>query len=149
MNRFAAAVAGGAAGTAAMSVLLLLLEVQTRAVIGIFAAVARFAGTPGNLALGFALFAAAGVVAWPVLFVALEHRLPRGPDSAARGTVFATGLWVLFVLLGRGDIWGPVFVIYAAYTLFAHWAYGFTLGLVYATLTASDSETAGAAEAAS
>lgn len=131
MNRPASAVAGGIAGTTVMSTLLLLLEVETRSAIQIFDVIARFVGTPGDSAVGFVLFALAGVVAWPLLFVALESYIPRGPDPAARGVVYASLLWIVFVVTGRGDLQGPVLVIYVAYTLFAHWAYGFTLGAVY------------------
>ena len=69
-----------------------------------------------------------------MLFVALEYRIPRGPDPAARGVVFATVLWVAFVITGRGDIGGPILVIFAVFTLLAHWAYGFVLGAVYSRL---------------
>lgn len=131
MNRLASAIAGGVAGTAVLSLLLVLLEAQTRSAIPLFPVIARFVGTPGRPAVGFVLFAVAGSVAWPLLFVALEPYLPRGPDPASRGVAFATVLWIAFVVTGRGDIDGPVLVIYVSYTLFAHWAYGFTLGAVY------------------
>jgi hypothetical protein len=131
MNRVPAVVAGGVAGTAVMTLLLLLLEVETRSAMALFYVIARFVGTPASPATGFALFVLAGVVAWPLLFLALEPYLPRGPDPAARGVVFAAVLWVPFVILGRGDIGGPLLVLYVGYTLFAHLAYGFTLGAVY------------------
>lgn len=134
MNRPLSAVVGGITGTTVMSVLLLLLEVETRSAIRIFDVIARFVGTPNDQTVGFVLFALAGAVAWPLLFVGLEPYLPRGPDPAARGVVLGTVLWVAFVVTGRGDIDGPLLVIYAAYTLFAHWAYGFTLGAVYGRL---------------
>ena len=134
MNRFASAIGGGVAGTAVMSVLLLLLEVETRSVMELFYAIARFIGTPDDPVLGFVLFALAGAVAWPLLFLALEPYLPRGPDPAARGVVFASILWIPFVVTGRGDVGGPLLVFFAAYTLLAHWLYGFTLGAVYARL---------------
>lgn len=134
MNRGRSALAGGIAATAVMSLLLVLLEAETRSALEVFYVIARFVGTPTDPATGFALFVAAGVLAWPLLFVALEPYLPRGPDPAARGVVFATILWVPFVILGRGDIGGPLVVFYAVYTLVAHWAYGFTLGAVYARL---------------
>lgn len=134
MNRPASAVAGGVAGTAVLSGLLLLLYVETREAVPTFDVIARFVGTPDQQIVGFVLFALAGSVAWPLLFVALEDYIPRGPDPAARGAVFATVLWVVFVVTGRGTLGGTVLVIYAGYTLFAHWAYGFTLGAVYGRL---------------
>lgn len=134
MNRVASALAGGLVGTTVMSALLLLLEVETRSAIPIFEVIARFVGTPGNTEVGFLLFALAGTVAWPLLFLALEEYIPRGPDPAARGVVFATALWIVFAITGRGDLTGPVLVVYVGYTLFAHWAYGFAMGAVYARL---------------
>lgn len=135
MNRPLSAIGGGFAGTVVMSALMLLLDVQVRDAILIFEVIARFVGTPEQPAVGFVLFAVAGTVAWPLLFVALENYIPRGPDPAARGVVFATALWVVFVITGRGELNGAVLAIYASYTLFAHWAYGFTLGAVYGHLS--------------
>lgn len=134
MNRISSAIAGGVAATAVMALLLLLLEVETRSAMDLFYVIALFVGTPNDPSAGFALFVAAGVVAWPLLFLALEPYLPRGPDPAARGVVFAAVLWIPFVILGRGDIAGPLLVFYVAFTLFAHVAYGFTLGAVYGRL---------------
>lgn len=133
MNRSVSAVAGGVAGMAVMSLLLLLLEVETRSRVHLFDAVARFVGLPGRTAVGFALFLLAGCVAWPLLFVALEAYIPGGPDPAARGVLFAGVLWIAFVVVGRGPIGyaDPEFLIYAAVTLIAHFAYGFVLGAVY------------------
>ncbi|WP_129114571.1 DUF6789 family protein [Halegenticoccus tardaugens] len=135
MNRPLSAIAGGVAGISVMSVLLLLLEVETREAIGLFEAVARFVGMPGNQFLGVIIFLVAGAVAWPLLFLALEDYLPGGPDPATRGMAFASVLWIAFVIAGRGDIGGPLFVVYAGLTLVAHLAYGFTLGAVYARLS--------------
>lgn len=113
---------------------MILLEVQTRSQIHIFEAIARFVGLPNNLVIGFALFVVAGVLAWPLLFIALEPYIPRGPDPAARGIVFAFVLWIAFVITGRGPIGWPLIIVYAGLTLLAHLAYGFTLGAVYARL---------------
>ena len=134
MNRPGSALVGGLVGTTVLSALLILLEAQTRSAIEIFAVIARFVGMPGEVFLGFIIYVVAGVIAWPLLFVALRRYIPRGPDPAAQGAIFATVLWLVFVITGRGDLAGPVLIIYAAYTLFAHWAYGFTLGAVYARL---------------
>ena len=134
MNRLSSAVAGGLAATAVMTLLLLLLEAETRSAMALFYVIARFVGTPERPATGFAVFVVAGVAAWPLLFLALEPYLPRGPDPGARGAVFGAVLWVPFVILGRGDIEGPLLALYVGYTLFAHLAYGFTLGAVYGRL---------------
>ncbi len=133
MRRPANAIAGGVAGTAVLSLLLLFLEVETREALGIFDAIARFAGMPGQISLGFAVFVAAGIVAWPLLFLAVEDYLPRD-DPAAAGLLFGAALWVPFAVIGRGDLTGPELFIYAVFTLLAHLAYGFVLGAVTAHL---------------
>lgn len=134
MNRLASVITGGIAGTGTMAVVLVLMEVQTRNAIGIFAVIARFVRLPGELALGFLVYAVVGSVVWPLVFVAIERYIPRGPDPAVRGMVFALVLWIPFVITGRGDLTGPVIVIYGAFTLLAHLVYGFTMGAVYASL---------------
>ena len=141
MNRVGGAVAGGLAGTALMSLVFVLMEVQTRYVLHIFDVIARFVRRPGDPYVGFVLFAVAGVVVWPLLFVALEEYIPRGPDPAVQGMVFALPLWVLFAVTGRGDLAWPTLLIYATFTLFAHLVYGFTMGAVYAALAEGRSPT--------
>lgn len=138
MNRPLGAIAGGFVGTTAMSVVLVLMEVQTRSVIGVFAVIARFVRLPGQLALGFGLFVLAGTAVWPLAFVATERYLPLGPDPAVRGMAFALVLWVPFVVTGRGELGGPVLVIYGSFTLLAHLVYGFVMGAVYAALIDDD-----------
>lgn len=130
MNRAGSAVAGGVAGTAVLSLLLLLLEVETRSVLEIFHAIARFAGVPGRLAIGFVLFVLAGVFAWPLLFVGIERYIPLS-DAAERGMAFAAVLWIAFVIIGRGELAGAAFLVFAGGSLLAHLTYGFTLGAVY------------------
>ncbi|XVH30470.1 DUF6789 family protein [Haloferacaceae archaeon DSL9] len=137
MKRIGSAIAGGVAGMAVMSLLLLLLEVETREQIGVFDAVARFVGMPGNTFLGFVFFLAAGCLAWPLLFLALESMVPIR-DRATKGMLFATVLWIAFVITGRGDLSGPLLLIYAVFTLISHLAYGFTLGAVYNRLLGPD-----------
>jgi hypothetical protein len=130
-----AAVVGGVVGTGVISGILVMLEVQMRDVLHLFDAVARFVGLPGQTFLGFVIYSLAGAVVWPLIFLALRPYLPRGPDPAAQGTVFATALWVVFAITGRGDLTGPLLVVYLVFTLLAHWAYGFTMGAVYGYLT--------------
>lgn len=137
MNRWLSAVAGGIGGISVMSVLLLLLDVETRSAVGIFDAIARFVGMGGATALGFVIFFLAGALLWPVLFVAVEDYLPGGPDPAWRGIAFSVVLWVAFLLINLGSVTGPIVILFALYTLAAHAVYGFTMGAVYARLTGS------------
>ena len=76
MNRIAGGILGGATGISVMSLLFLMLEVETREQIRAFDAVARYVGMPGNTAVGFLTFAFVGTVIWPLLFVAIEPSLP-------------------------------------------------------------------------
>lgn len=138
MNRPLSAIVGGGVGTTAMSVVLVLMEVQTRYVIGMFGVIARFVRLPEQLALGFALFFLVGTAIWPLVFISTERYLPLGPDPAVRGMAFALVLWIPFVVTGRGDLDGPVLVIYGAFTLLAHLVYGFVMGAVYAALVERD-----------
>lgn len=134
MNRPASAIGGGVIGTTLMSMIFVLMEVETRYAVGIFDAIARFARVPDHLYLGFVIFVFAGVVAWPLLFVAVEGYLPPGLDPAVRGMVLGAILWVPFVITARGDLVGPIVLVYAGISLIAHLVYGFALGAVYASL---------------
>jgi hypothetical protein len=134
MDRVPSVVAGGVAGTAVLSLLLVLLEVQTREQILVFEVIARFVRLPDQQVVGFVLFLLAGVVGWPLVFVAVEQYIPGGPDPAARGVVMALPLWVAFAVTGRGGIEGALLIVYLALTLVAHVAYGWVMGAVYAHL---------------
>lgn len=142
MHRALRAIVGGLAGTTVMLAILLIGEAQSRYLIGTPAAIARFVGMPGHLYVGFAVFVLAGIVLWPLLFVAIERirPLPDEGDPAVRGIGLAVVLWVAFVLLGAGDQRGAILFLYVVFSLLAHLAYGFTLGAVYARLTETDVE---------
>lgn len=125
------ATAGGIVGTFAMMAVLLIVEVQTRARLLLFEALARQFGLPEQVGLGFLVAMFFGVVVWPLVFVAVEPRLPPDDDAAVSGMVFATVLWVGFILIGTTEIAFLLLPFYVAVTLFVHLVYGFTLGLVY------------------
>ena len=72
LNRVAGAMLGGATGIAVMSVVLLMLEVETGEQVRAFGAVARYVGMPGNRVFGFIVFSLTGIIAWALLFVAIE-----------------------------------------------------------------------------
>lgn len=131
MQRVWRAIAGGVAGTLAMSTALLLVDVQTRARLALYEALARLFGVPDSVGLGFLIFAFFGVVVWPLLFVLVESKLPPSGDPAVSGMLFASMLWLGFVLLGTTEILVVLLPFYAVVTLLVHLVYGFTLGLVY------------------
>lgn len=138
MNRPASAIVGGTVGTGLMSLFFVMMEAQTRYVAGIFGALARFVRLPGRLYFGFLIFAFAGIIVWPLLFVALEDYIPYSADPAVKGMILGGVLWVPFVITGRGSLGWPVVLVYISVSLLAHLAYGFTLGAVYASLSKED-----------
>ena len=123
-------IAGGVAGTAAMTIVLFIADALTGFQIRAFQQIAVLVGIPGNVVLGFLLFVAAGAIAWPLLFVALCEFLPGGSD-AAKGMVFASVLWISFALAFSSGLGGFSLMLYLALTWLAHLVYGFTLGAVY------------------
>jgi len=130
VNRIAGGIIGGATGISVMSVVFLMLEVETREQVRAFDAVARYVGMPGNTFIGFITFAFVGTVIWPLLFVAIEPYFPFD-DSPSNGMILGAVLWIAFFILGRGTISGPLLAVFAGFTLLAHLAYGFLLGAFY------------------
>jgi hypothetical protein len=137
MNRFLRAIGAGTAATTVMMVIFLFTEVQTRSRLDTPEAIARFVGVPDQPFVGFVIFAAAGILVWPIVFVAIEEylaSLPGGRDVAIRGIVFGLLLWVAFLVLGTGELTWPFVLLYLLFTLLGHLAYGFTLGVIYQRL---------------
>jgi hypothetical protein len=134
MHRALRAVAGGVVGTVVLGGFLLVLGTQSRSAMSVTAVIGRFLGLAGRPLLAIVLFGIVTVVGWPVLFAAVEEYLPFGPDPAARGVAFAAVIGVVFVVVGRGPITGPILVIYVGFSVLAHLAYGFALGSVYGRL---------------
>jgi len=130
VSRIVGGILGGATGIAVMSVIFLMLEVETREQVQAFDAVARYVGMPGSTTLGFLIFAFVGTFIWPLLFVAVEPYL-LFDDSPSNGMTLGALLWIAFFILGRGDLAGPLLVVFAGFTLAAHLAYGFLLGALY------------------
>jgi hypothetical protein len=124
-------VGGGVAGTVVLSFLLLFLEVQTRSRVRVADVVVEYVGTPGQQSIALVLFVLVTAVLWPLAFVALENRdLLPGRTRVRRAVIFATALAVAFAVTGRGELQGPVLILYGAAVLGAHVAYGLTLARV-------------------
>lgn len=144
MRKVWRAIAGGIVSTFAMMSIFLVVDVQTRARLLLFEALARLFWMPDHVGLGFLIAVFFGVVVWPLVFVFLEPRLPPGDDPAVSGMLFATVLWVGFVLIGTSEITTLLFPFYLAVTLLTHLVYGFVLGLVYGWAPLASSRDAGA-----
>ncbi len=136
MNRYLRGIGAGIAATAVMMLGFLFSQVQTRSQLGAPEAIARFVGMPDHHVIGLVIFAAIGVVVWPIVFVALRNsaRFPGGGDPTVQGMLFGLVLWVLFMILGTGQLSWPFVVLYVTFTLISHLAYGFVLGFVYERL---------------
>jgi hypothetical protein len=118
----------GVAGTAVLSVLLLGLEVQTRSRVRVAEVLVAYVGTPGQQSVAILIFVLVTAVLWPLAFVALESRdLLPGRTRTRRAVIFALALAVAFAITGRGELSGPVLVLYGAAVLGAYVAYGLTL----------------------
>ncbi|WP_256686674.1 DUF6789 family protein [Halococcus qingdaonensis] len=134
MHRALRAITGGLVGTVVLGGFLLVLDTQARGTLSVAAVVGRFLGIDGRPLIAIALFAVVTVVVWPALFVAVEEYLPFGPDPAARAVAFAAVIGIVFVVVGRGSITGPILVIYVGFSVLAHLAYGFAFGSIYGRL---------------
>ena len=140
------AVVGGAAGMVVMVLSLVMLNIQTRSALNLYGLVAGFVGVPGNRSLGFAIFIVVGVTLWPLLFAWAEPHLPPEGDPAVSGMLFATAIWLAFMVTSVPEVPTILLFIFGGYTLLAHLAYGFTLGLVYGW-TGRSADPANAADA--
>lgn len=132
--------AGGFVGTALMTVALMIGQALGAFDLGAFASIASLIeldeifGEALLSAIGYFIFLAGGMTAWPLLFASVERYLPGG-SLPQRGMSFGTVLWTGFVL-AFSEALPPAptqrtVVLYAAVTLVAHWLYGFGLGLVF------------------
>ena len=116
-----------------LTVFLSFIEVQTRSQFGFFGAIARFSGTPDQLVLGFLLFTIAGVVIWPLLFVAVEPYLP-GSSPYTNSVIVGVVLWFVFLNFGATINTFTTIVLYGVLTLLMFLIYGLTFGEVYSRL---------------
>lgn len=143
MDREAAlrAIGGGAVGTVVLSVFLLVLEAQTRSQVRVGAVVARYVGLAGEQSVAVAIFVLTTAVVWPLLFLALERRaLLPGRTRGWRAVFFGTALAVAVAITGRGELEGPVLVLYGVGILGAHVAYGLTLARTLRPVAGTDAD---------
>lgn len=121
----------GAAGSVMLSAVLFVAMQLSAFDSQAFAGLAALIGLEGNVLAGYVLFFGGGMTTWPLLFVSLQKYLP-GWTMALRGVSFATITWTGFVLAFHTGESGLQLALYVVFTLVAHWAYGFTLGSVFA-----------------
>ncbi len=129
--------AGGLVGTALMTVVLLIAETFDAFSRSSFGALTELVGLGGyvpEIAFGYLLFLAGGMVPWPLLFASLLGYLP-GERMPINGLFFGTALWTGFVLAFYDGFTGTTLLLYLIATLVAHWVYGAALGFVFEYLS--------------
>ena len=129
--------AGGLVGTALMTVVLLVAESAGAFSFESFGELTRLVGLGGyvpEIAFGYVMFLAGGMVPWPLLFASLMEYLP-GRRMPVTGVFFGTALWTGFVLAFYDGFAGGALVLYLVLTLVAHWVYGVSLGFVFEYLS--------------
>ena len=134
LERAAGGIAGGIVGTTLMTGVLFLVNATLTPGIDVFGTLAELAGVGGSPTLGLALFFGAGTFAWPLLFVTLGAYLP-GATRPQQGIVFAAVLWTGFVVAFASRYAGFDLVVFVAFSVVTHLAYGWVLGFVSARLT--------------
>ena len=125
------AILSGGVGMLVMVLALVMLNIQTRSALNLYALVARFVGMGGNRSLGFIVFVAVGIVVWPLIFAWAEPHLPPEGDPAVSGMLFAVVIWLAFMVTSVPEVPTILLFLFGGYTLLAHLAYGFTLGLIF------------------
>lgn len=126
---------GGAVGTAALTVGLLIATSLNAFDLNSFATLAELTGLsalyPSNpAAVGYVLFLLTGMVMWPLLFASIGSYLP-GKKYAMKGIPFGVVLWTGFAPAFYDGYIGVALVFYVVLTFFSHVFYGFTLGAVF------------------
>ncbi len=130
MRDIVSALVSGVVGTAVIVVLLYLGDALTGFTLDPFGPLSRFVGESSGPLVGFLLFAAIGVFAWPFLFLTLVEYLP-GDADVVRGLLFGVVLWIGFVVAFAPALGVASLLLYLVVTLVAHLAYGLVLGGVY------------------
>lgn len=97
-----------------------------------------YMGTPAVPVVGWLLHFMIGSLAWGILFALLFTHLP-GKSATAKGLVFATGAWLLMMVLvmplaGAGLFGRHLGLGAPIATLVLHWIFGAVLGVVYGKL---------------
>jgi hypothetical protein len=124
------ALVSGVVGTAVIVVTLYVGDALTDFSLDPFRPLSGFVTEGADPLVGFALFAAIGVFAWPSLFPTLVEYVPGEPD-VVRGLLFGVVLWIGFVVAFAPAVGVVSLLLYLVITLVAHLAYGFVLAEVY------------------
>lgn len=123
--------ASGALATAAMLLSLEAANALTPYRLGAPVAIARTLNLPPSV--GLALFAGAGVLLWPPIFLAIGHRL--APESEAmRGGVLSLILWMGFAVVFLPSLDLSESVYFVVLSFLGHLVYGAVLGASFARL---------------
>jgi hypothetical protein len=124
---------GGLAGTAALTVGLLIAASIGAFDTDSFALLTRMIGLEGYVPavlFGYLLFLLGGMIPWPLLFASLKEYLP-GKSDPVRGAFFGGAIWTGFVLAFYTGQSGLMLAAYVVLTFLAHVFYGLSLGAVF------------------
>lgn len=124
---------GGLAGTASLTVGLVIAESLGAFDRESFALLTRMVGLDGlvpEILFGYLLLLAGGMVPWPLLFASLKEYLP-GEADPVKGAFFGAAIWTGFVGAFYTGQSGLMFVLYVVLTFLAHVFYGLSLGAVF------------------
>lgn len=124
---------GGLAGTAALTVGLLIAQSLGAFDVEAFALLTRMVGLEGyvpEILFGYLLFMLGGMVPWPLLFAALKEYLP-GDTDPVKGAFFGAAIWTGFVGAFHTGQTGTALFLYVVLTFLAHVFYGLSLGAVF------------------
>lgn len=145
MDDALSAMAAGAAGSAVVTLILLVTEATSGFGAHVFLILAEMVGFQSML-LGMLFFFGGGALTWPLLYITLGRYLPG--EGPTQGMVFATILWLGFAPGFSGGTVGaaaPAFIeggagllVYLIVTFFAHLVYGAILGAGYLRLGGSE-----------
>lgn len=125
--------AGGLAGTAALTVGLLIAESFGAFSRDSFALLTEMVGLEEYvppILFGYLLFLAGGMIPWPLLFASLKEYLP-GRSDPVKGAFFGAAIWTGFVLAFYTGQTGTALALYVVLTFMAHVFYGLSLGAVF------------------
>ena len=125
--------AGGLAGTASLTVGLLIAESIGAFDREAFALLTEMVGLEAyvpEVLFGYLLFLLGGMVPWPLLFASLKEYLP-GESDPVKGAFFGAAIWTGFVMAFHTGQTGVMLALYVVLTFLAHVFYGLSLGAVF------------------
>lgn len=149
MNRYASGMIAGLIATIVLSIIMLI-----KASMGIMPNLDPIhmlaqmlhsrMGLPATPVLGWIMHFVIGTVVWGIAFALVAPSLP-GQSAVIKGTIFATGAWLLMMLIpmpmsGAGLFGLNIGLMAPVMTLVLHWIWGAVLGLMFQRLAKTSNQ---------